>query len=488
MDALTPRAKQEVIKASPAIHIQNNITLLQRRAWNVLLAHAYDNLLHKEIHFIRVRELAATLEFDSKNDQYIKESLEALVSCRVRWNILNKDGNEQWGVSGLLASSVIENGICEYAYSPHLRERLHNPRMYARICLSLQNRFEGKHAQALWELCVDYLGAAREHGETPYITLEQFKELMGVVDSYPQFMRLNSKVIKPAIAEIHQVSDLRISVDYRRAGRKVVGLKFKIHRVAMLPDANSRQTSLFPDLEDMPTAVKLLKDAGLANNDAWEFWQKGFEFVHPDARPAGGGDNPEEALTRYVREKVHLLEQRQKSGKVANPSGFLMTALRKNYSNAQFEKEEVAQQRAEKIRRMRKLLKDRDGVKQEQDTALHELTGKIIDAFPAQLDKAVEELLAEGVAGFAYGYQKNKTPMENYREHRGIAVAVGTWLEKRFAEQYGEVRQPYQKRLAEIEEQIGALEAEGISAKHLAFIENTCENRSQSAKHLRTMP
>ena len=36
--------RNEVIKASPAIQIQSRITLLQRRAWNVLLANAYDEL------------------------------------------------------------------------------------------------------------------------------------------------------------------------------------------------------------------------------------------------------------------------------------------------------------------------------------------------------------------------------------------------------------------------------------------------------------
>ena len=37
---------KEVIKASAAIHIEGKITNLQRRAWNVLLAHAYDELSH----------------------------------------------------------------------------------------------------------------------------------------------------------------------------------------------------------------------------------------------------------------------------------------------------------------------------------------------------------------------------------------------------------------------------------------------------------
>ena len=35
---------KEVIKASPAIQIESKITHLQRRAWNVLLANAYNEL------------------------------------------------------------------------------------------------------------------------------------------------------------------------------------------------------------------------------------------------------------------------------------------------------------------------------------------------------------------------------------------------------------------------------------------------------------
>ena len=39
----------EVIKASPAIQIQSKITHLQRRAWNVLLANAYNDWPNTDI-------------------------------------------------------------------------------------------------------------------------------------------------------------------------------------------------------------------------------------------------------------------------------------------------------------------------------------------------------------------------------------------------------------------------------------------------------
>ena len=51
----------EVIKASPAIQIQSKITHLQRRAWNVLLANAYNELPNKDIHRVSVTELAKNL-------------------------------------------------------------------------------------------------------------------------------------------------------------------------------------------------------------------------------------------------------------------------------------------------------------------------------------------------------------------------------------------------------------------------------------------
>jgi len=102
----------EVVKHSAAIQIQNNITLLQRRAWNVLLANAYDELPVEVLHSIKVADLMEKLEFDSKNDDYLKDALEALVGCKMKWNVLDRDNRWEWGVTTLLAHAVIKNGFC----------------------------------------------------------------------------------------------------------------------------------------------------------------------------------------------------------------------------------------------------------------------------------------------------------------------------------------------------------------------------------------
>lgn len=225
------KRRKEVIKHSSAVQITNSISLLQRRAWNILLAKAFDDLASTERYQIRVRELVEMLDYNSNDDSHLKEALEKLTTTAVKWNILGKDKTCEWGSFPLLAGAVIRQGILTYAFSPFLKEKLHNPRMYAKISLSLQNKFQSKHALALYELCFDYFDVEKNYGETPYIPVAEFRELMGVDETeYPSFARLNEKVIKKAVTEINDVSDLTVSVKMQRFNRKIDEIKFCIFR------------------------------------------------------------------------------------------------------------------------------------------------------------------------------------------------------------------------------------------------------------------
>jgi hypothetical protein len=149
-------------------------------------------------------------------------------------------------------------------------------------------------------------------------------------------MRLNEKVLKPAIVEVNRVSDFRVTMDCQRQGRKVTALKFKMRRVARLPEAHSEQRTLFPDGEDMPVIVKELREAGLSTQDALEIWQQGYSYVDEDVRPAEPGEDVEAAFVHYIREKIHLLKRREASGRVESSTGFLLQAIRQNYANPEF--------------------------------------------------------------------------------------------------------------------------------------------------------
>ena len=448
--------RKEVIKHSAAIQIQNNITLLQRRAWNVLLYHAYHELPSEEVHQIAVRKLADILDYESHNEEYLKEALRGLVSCLVEWNILSKDGKEQWGVANLLAQAVIENGMCSYAYAPEIRKRLHNPSMYARLDLSLQNKFASKHTQALWELCTDYLGSGRDYGETPFIPIEQFKRLMGIAEEqYTLYKLFSQRVLRPAVDEINRLSDFHVTVEQQHQGRKVIALKFKIRRVVTLPGGPSQQPELFPDLVDMPAVVHRLTDAGLTVREALMIWNKGFDYVEPGQRLPSGAD-----FEQYLNEKVELLKLRQEQSKVTNATGFLLTAIRKNYTNAELAKREAARERGRKIKELHTLKAKRETVLKEQDAVLRETCNKVIEAYPSVAEKAITAMRGENDAAMRY-YDGTKTPVENYHARAAVQIAIGRWLERLLPEEFEKKRAPFQQELEAIEAGMEALAAEG---------------------------
>ena len=329
----------EVIKASPAIQIQSRISLLQRRAWNVLLANAYNELPDKDIHTVSVVELAAKLGFGDGNQEYLKEVLRSLRSCEVEWNLLNKDNKQEWGVAGLLAEVRISDGICFYQFPHTLRLKLHNPRVYAKLNLRLQNQFRSRYALVLWEICFDYFDTDRDRGETPFIALEVFKSLMGLEkEEYPIFKELNRNVIKPAIKEINDLTNYHVEVEHKRLGRRIAELKFRITKVKQFPV----QESLFPDIENLPPVAIELVQAEIDRNMAMKIADQAWDFVTPEKLPEPG-TYPD--FLGYVAEKIEISRH---AAEIKNRGGFIIEAIRENYQNSEVQK--ARQLRAEKAR------------------------------------------------------------------------------------------------------------------------------------------
>lgn len=217
--------RQEVKKHVATIHTSGELSLLERKLVNVLLLNAFDQLLGVRRHSIPVSLLTTMVGWnDSNNISNLKKALIKIATTAIEFDLLG-DASQPWSTSTLIAGASLKNGVCSYEYSSFLAEKMANPEVYATINIAIQNQFNGGYALTLYENCKRF----RKVGSTGWIQVDVWRKLLGAIaPMYDEFRHLSNHVIKKAVNEINQVSDLRITPEYQRKLRKVTHIKFLI--------------------------------------------------------------------------------------------------------------------------------------------------------------------------------------------------------------------------------------------------------------------
>ncbi len=304
MDQLSGALRRETVKKNvAAIHISGKLTLLQRKLSNVLLLNAYDTLTSATTHTIDARTLAMMVGYNSNDFDTLRSSLRALAETVAEWDMLDEQGRQEWGVSSLLSFAKLKSGICEYAYSPALAQKLFDPKIYALINVHIQRNFSSGHGLALYENCYRFVRT----GSTGWWTLDVFRKLMGVdgSDYYSSFKHLNAKIIKPAVAEVNKSSDIVIEPEFRKKGRAVTDLRFLIREN---PQMAMFQIDDSDGVRNLPV-YKMLRKQGVADRLARQWIAE-----HGEA---------------YVQQKLDYMTERQAD--VKSTIGYLSAALRDDY-------------------------------------------------------------------------------------------------------------------------------------------------------------
>jgi len=220
----------EVQKNNAAIHIDTtDLSLTHRKAFNILLWNAWDELDKNKVHVMGVWEL---MEMLGHHDIHrLKIELEKMPTIGVTWNLLRDDG---WPISSgacaLLAGFNMVGNNFRYSFFEDFRPLLKNPQLWTKIKIEIANLFKSSYALALYENCARFANV----GSTGFKELEEWKELIGIPDNvyYKTFSRINEKIIKPAIKEINKLSDIKIATEYIKKGRggAVRKIKFNIEK------------------------------------------------------------------------------------------------------------------------------------------------------------------------------------------------------------------------------------------------------------------
>jgi hypothetical protein len=217
---------EEVAKHNNAIHVSGELSLIERKLINVLLLNAFKDLGKVKTHQIAVPFLCELIGWEnSGNMGALKKALKRIMTTSIEFDLLNRAGKPAWDATTPLAYAGIVDGVCRYEYSDFLAQKLKNPDMYSKIHIGVQREFNGAYSLTLYENCVRF----RETGSTGWFPVETWRKVLGAEAAvYDTFKFLSSKVIKPAVKEIFDVSDIIVEPEYRREGRFVKEIRFSV--------------------------------------------------------------------------------------------------------------------------------------------------------------------------------------------------------------------------------------------------------------------
>ncbi|MDD1615935.1 MAG: replication initiation protein, partial [Methylococcaceae bacterium] len=158
---------------------------------------------------------------------------------------LDKDGKKATQGMGFISEWKITSKTIAFKIPSFLEKVMKGKNESAKIFQllnwSIFNSFNGKYEAIIYKLCKDYIGI----GRTPYMTIDEYRGYIGLKENeYIEMRNFTRRCITTPILSINknEMSDIEVSVEYKRTGRKVDGLYFKAKE--------RKQTSLpFPEFE-----------------------------------------------------------------------------------------------------------------------------------------------------------------------------------------------------------------------------------------------
>ena len=103
-------------------------------------------------------------------------------------------------------------------------EAIKRPKMFVKLNLFILRGLSSKHSLALYETLKDYEGIKKIR-----IPIDGLKKILGLKpEQYKIFTMFRERVIDVAVREINKKTDLKVSYELERMGRKVVAVLFKV--------------------------------------------------------------------------------------------------------------------------------------------------------------------------------------------------------------------------------------------------------------------
>jgi hypothetical protein len=205
------------------------------------------------------------------------------------------------------------------------------------------------------------------------LSILDYKSYLGLaIDEYVDFDNFRRRVIEPSVKEVSKSSDLIVNFTFQRSGRKISHIIFHVEQ--------NKQTRL--DLEtgsptinekpSMDSAIELT-ELGVSEITALELLKK-----------YGEGQ---------VQRNIEYFKSFRKTGaQIKNPTGYLVTAIEKDYAAAQMTMEDSKRAKRDTVAKTKAQLEEKK--KQEEQKALEEVL-KALDTFDTRPEMERKDIIEE---------------------------------------------------------------------------------------------
>lgn len=217
-------------KPTSTIEVTNDLSLVQRMAYSVVLKHYYTAEKPKDgYRGIAIADLCKLMGYQKKDFFYLDEELFKLQKTIIQW-VGDKEG--EFRRVNFFSFTKLEDGIFYYDFHPELERHIKNKKnSFNLLELGAMRLLKKKHSIALYEVVAGYRPNAKSgfrYG-TPLYGVDDLREMLtGGTGKYPLFKEFNRFILKNAVAEINAKTDLYLEIEVKKRGRSVIGVRFEV--------------------------------------------------------------------------------------------------------------------------------------------------------------------------------------------------------------------------------------------------------------------
>ena len=365
------------------VHIKHSITHRQYKYWYVLLR-VYrlmlDALAEPDkdgFYYVPLATITEFLGYEPVKAE-LKKDFEALRQQPIIINYLEKDGSKALHGMGFVSEWKISSTKIGFKFPSFIVNAVNgddaDKKMFLLLNWNIFNSFTGKYEAIIYKLCKDYINSPARR--TPYMAIEDYREYIGLSENdYPEMRDFTRRCVNEPIESINknELSDISVSVEFRRNGRKIEGLYFKAE--------HKKQMQIpFDDFKPHPA----------------------FDYTKVSISP----EQQTKYLEQYTPEQVQAIIERandyaqevKAKGKKANIAGIYKMAFTENWGEHYREQKQLEAKQAQAIKQAKETEKTQEKVKEnKEEKEADERKKRLVEHWEAMTNEEKAEFFKRGL-------------------------------------------------------------------------------------------